>query len=240
MLALIPAYEPDHRLVELLADLRSAAPGAPLVVVDDGSGPAYRRVFAAARILGCTVLTHPVNKGKGEALKTGFRYATSLHPGRAVVCADADGQHRPDDILAVANMVERTGRTVLGVRRFTGRVPARSRIGNALTSALFTSLTGRRVGDTQTGLRGYPPALLPWLLAVPGARFEYEMRALLFAVRCGHPVEQVPIETVYVRDNAGSHFRPLADSMRVYGPLVRFAFTGGRQVVPRRPTARSI
>ncbi|WP_433615740.1 glycosyltransferase [Dactylosporangium sp. CA-139114] len=222
MLILIPAYEPDDRLTRLLEDLRRDAVDADVVVVDDGSGPAYRAVFAAARQLGATVLTHPANRGKGAALKTGFRHAAA-RAAPVVVCADADGQHRPRDILAVADAVRRTGRTVLGVRRFTGPVPARSRIGNAVTRTVYTALTGRRVADTQTGLRGYPPGLLGWLQTVPGERFEYEMRALLLAARAGHPIEQVPIATVYLEGNASSHFRPVADSLRVYAPLLRFA-----------------
>jgi putative flippase GtrA len=217
MIALIPAYEPDHRLVGLVDDLRLA--GQDVVVVDDGSGPAYATVFQAVRDRGATVLTHPVNRGKGAALKTGFRHAR----GADVVCADADGQHRVEDILRVAAHVRRTGRTTLGVRRFTGPVPVRSSAGNALTRIVFTAITGSRIRDTQTGLRGYPARLLGWLLDVPGERFEYEMRALLLATRHGHPVDQVPIATVYLEHNASSHFRPLVDSARVYAPLLRFA-----------------
>ena len=223
MLVLIPAFEPGDRLLPLLADLRRSAPDAELLVVDDGSGRRYRQIFDDARRLGATVITHGDNRGKGAALKTGFTHAERAHPGRVVVCADADGQHRPADILAVADRVASTGHTVLGVRRFTGPVPARSRVGNAMTRIAYTALTGRRVADTQTGLRGYPPFLLGWLRSVPGERFEYEMRALLLAARAGHPVEQVPIATVYLLGNASSHFRPLADSVRVYAPLLRFA-----------------
>ena len=235
-MVLIPAYEPDARLLRLVVDLSRAAPGTAVTVVDDGSGPAYDTVFAAARMLGCTVLTHPVNRGKGAALKTGFRHAQQAHEAHAVVCADADGQHRPADILAVADRVAHTGHTVLGVRlrrprgprerserQQHGPVPVRSRLGNALTRVLYTAVTGESVPDTQTGLRGYPPELLGWLRNVPGERFEYEMRALLLAARARHPVEQVPIATVYLHGNASSHFRPLVDSVRVYAPLVRFA-----------------
>jgi glycosyltransferase involved in cell wall biosynthesis len=223
VIVLIPAYEPDARLLRLITDLSRAAPGTPVVVVDDGSGPRYTSVFSAARTLGSTVLTHPVNRGKGAALKTGFRHIQREHPAEAVVCADADGQHRPADILAVADRVGETGHTVLGVRRFTGPVPARSRLGNVLTRVLYSAVTGVTVPDTQTGLRGYPQTLLGWLRNVPGERFEYEMRTLLMAARARHPVEQVPIATVYHRGNASSHFRPLVDSARVYAPLVRFA-----------------
>ncbi|MCM0678715.1 glycosyltransferase family 2 protein, partial [Micromonospora phytophila] len=194
-----------------------------VVVVDDGSDETAARVLDGARGLGCTVLRHGTNRGKGAALKTGFRHVAEAHPGRDVVCADADGQHRVADVLRVAEQVRVTGRTVLGVRRFDGAVPLRSRVGNQVTRLLFRAVTGRWVRDTQTGLRAYPAALLGWLESVPGERFEYEMNVLLQAARAGHPVDETVIATTYVDDNASSHFGSLTDSARVYWPLLRFA-----------------
>ena len=102
-----------------------------------GSGPAFAPVFDAARRRGCVVLTHPVNRGKGAALKTGFAFIAEHAPGQEVVCADSDGQHRPDDVLRVAACVRDGADLVLGVRGFTGEVPLRSRFGNSLTRVLF-------------------------------------------------------------------------------------------------------
>src|SRR4051812_30179884 len=168
MIVLLPVYQPGQQLPTLLAELREAAPGVGALVVDDGSGPASAPVLDAARDLGCTVLRHGVNRGKGVALKTGFRHLTEARPGHDVVSADADGQHRVKDILRVAEQVRASGRMVLGTRRFEGRVPLRSRVGNTLTRLLFRAATGCPIRDTQTGLRGYPGTLLPWLESVPG------------------------------------------------------------------------
>lgn len=228
---LVPAYEPDGRLLELLTALQGRH---PVVLVDDGSGPAYAPVFTAARRLGADLVTLDVNRGKGAALKAGLARIRAAHPGAAVVCADSDGQHRPDDLARVAAVLTgpASGRTegsagedamVLGVRAFSGTVPIRSRLGNAVTSRVFGWATGLTVRDTQTGLRGYPAALLPWLQEVPGDRFEYELNVLLQAAGRGIQVRQVEIATVYLDDNASSHFRPLLDSARVYLPLLRFA-----------------
>jgi putative flippase GtrA len=222
VIVLVPAYEPDAPLIALLDALRSAAPEAHLLVVDDGSGPRFAPVFEAARQRGCVVLTHPVNRGKGAALKTGFRFIAEHAPGEDVVCADSDGQHSPDDVLRVAACVRDGADLVLGVRGFTGHVPLRSRFGNTVTRTLFRLATGRDVRDTQTGLRGYAGALLPWLLSVPGERFEYEVNALLQAVRRGLPIDQVGIATIYTDGNASSHFRPVLDSARIYAPLLTF------------------
>jgi len=219
---LIPAYEPDARLIALLDALRATAPEAHLLVVDDGSGLAFAPVFDAARQRGCVVLTHPVNRGKGAALKTGFRFVAEHAPGEDVVCADSDGQHSPDDVARVAAAVTDGADLVLGVRGFTGTVPLRSRFGNAATRLLFRLATGSDVRDTQTGLRGYAAGLLPWLLQVPGERFEYELNTLLQGVRRGRPIEQVDIATIYTDGNAGSHFRPVLDSARIYAPLLTF------------------
>lgn len=234
MILLAPVYQPGGRLPELVTDLRAAAPGIRVVVVDDGSsGPGPTRALDAARDLGCTVLRHETNRGKGVALRTGFRHIARTWPGQDVVCADADGQHSVPDILRVADRVPATGATVLGVRRLDGQVPLRSRVGNVATRLLFRAVTGCPVRDTQTGLRAYPAALLDWLLTVPGDRFEYEMALLLEATRAGHRIEQVTIATHYVRGNASSHFSSLADSARVYRPLLRFALA--RLIGPLRP-----
>ena len=142
MTVLIPSYEPDHRLVELIKSLR-AMTEVPIIVVDDGSGEQFRSIFDSVKAAGCTVLTHIVNRGKGRALKTGFQYILDHSPAAAVVCADSDGQHSPKDIVAVGRASELTeADMVLGSRLFTGKVPLRSRFGNRLTSKVYNAATG--------------------------------------------------------------------------------------------------
>ncbi|WP_431879798.1 glycosyltransferase family 2 protein [Micromonospora marina] len=223
MIVLVPVYRPGDRLPPLVGDLRAALPGADVLVVDDGSGPSAAGVLDAARDRGATVLRRRVNRGKGVVLRTGFRYASTRHPGRDVVCVDADGQHGVPDVCRVVDRMRATGAPALGVREFDGEVPARSRFGNAATRVAFRLATGRDVRDTQTGLRAYPAALLGWLTTIPGDRFEYEMTVLLRMVRAGLPVEQVDIVTRYHGDNSGSHFSALADSVRIYRPLAASA-----------------
>jgi glycosyltransferase involved in cell wall biosynthesis len=216
VIVVLPVYRPGPHLPELVRELGDAT----VVVVDDGSGADADGVLDAAAGPGRTVLRHPTNRGKGVAIKTALTHVTEAFPGHDVVTADADGQHATADIARVAGRVGATGRIVLGVRSFDNDVPARSRFGNTLTRALFRAATGRDVRDTQTGLRGYPAALLPWLLTIPGERFEYEMNVLLRAAREGRPVEQETIATTYLADNASSHFGSLSDSVRIYRPLV--------------------
>lgn len=224
MIVLIPAYEPDDHLVGLVTDIAADDPTQRIVVVDDGSGSAFRRIFDAVRSCGADVITHPVNRGKGAALRTGFAHIAAAFPGDDVVTADCDGQHTLTDIRRVAvALAERPGAVVLGARCFRGDVPWRSRIGNDATKHLFRVITGRRLADTQTGLRGYSSSLLPWLATIAGDHFEYELEVLLDATRSGVPLHEVPIEAIYLCGNRSSHFRPVRDSVRVYVPLVRFA-----------------
>jgi len=220
---LVPAYQPDGELLSLLAAVRQLDPALELLVVDDGSAEASAPALAAARELGATVLHHEANRGKGAALRSGLAHVARIWPQAGVVTADADGQHLPEDVVAAAARVRAGSCLLLGVRCFTGQgVPLRSRVGNLASVLLVRAATGRALTDTQTGLRGFSPGMLPWLLTVRGDRFEYELRVLLEAARRGLPIDQMPITTVYAEGNASSHFRAVRDSVRVYRPLALF------------------
>jgi len=226
-IVVVPAYRPDATLPDLVRDF--AARGLPdVLVVDDGSGPAHAAVFAALARRGVEVLRHDGNRGKGAALRTALARVLERHPGRDVVTADADGQHTPDGVRAVADRLAAGGAdVVVGERELASAdVPLRSRVGNALSGAVFRAATGLPVRDTQTGLRGFRAATLPWLREVTGDRYEYELRVLLEASARGAVVASVPIETVYVDHNASSHFRPVRDSLTVMAPLLAFAVSG--------------
>ncbi|MCF6376682.1 glycosyltransferase family 2 protein [Nocardioides KLBMP 9356] len=222
---LVPAFRPGAALVQVVADLRAARPDWQVLVVDDGSGAAYDDRFAQVGAAGAQVVTLPVNCGKGAALKAGLAHAAAHRTGSPVVCADADGQHALADIVAVGERLvddPDARRLVLGTRTFEGPVPVRSRIGNSVTCWLFAAAARTRVPDTQTGLRGIPAGLLAWACGVPGERYEYEMQVLLRAGRSGIALDVLPIATIYLEDNASSHFRPVVDSWRVYAPLLAF------------------
>ncbi|RIX48663.1 glycosyltransferase [Paenibacillus nanensis] len=224
MIILIPAYEPSQRLIHLIHDLKDRSDDE-IVVVDDGSGPAYQSIFDRAASLGCTVLTHEHNKGKGAALKTGFRYILETKEASGVVTADCDGQHLPKDIIRIAEeVVQGHPKTiVLGSRKFAGKVPFRSRFGNSVTRSIFSFVSGAKIYDTQTGLRGFGAEMLPWLCRITGDRFEYEMNMLLEAVPAGCTFKEIDIDTVYLERNQSSHFHFLKDSFRVYLPIVKFS-----------------
>lgn len=222
--ALIPARRQESQLGPLVDDLLIAGFGA-VIVVDDGSPaadqPFFQSLASRDRVY---LLHHATNLGKGRALKSGINYFLNRLPQFAgIVTADADGQHSLGDILRVANQLETSsGRAVLGTRDFRGTIPLRSRLGNFITSLIFHLFSGCRIGDTQTGLRAFPAALLPQLLALPGERYEYEMTVLAYLCRQGCIPVELPIATIYIDDNRSSSFNPIRDSMRIYFVLLRF------------------
>jgi glycosyltransferase involved in cell wall biosynthesis len=224
---LIPAWQPEACLAALASNLVAHGFGA-IIIVDDGSDEKYAKFFRELALLPyIQVLRHTVNLGKGRALKTGINHFLSeLREMDGLVTADADGQHKPADIVRVAQaLLEGRGRVVLGSRSFASDVPLRSRFGNGLTRYIFALVTGSKLADTQTGLRAFPRNLLPDLLAFDGERYEYEMTVLVHLCRQESKPLEVPIETIYIDGNHSSHFNPIRDSMRIYFVLVRFYFS---------------
>ncbi|MCR5413464.1 MAG: glycosyltransferase family 2 protein [Kiritimatiellae bacterium] len=220
----IPACEPAPALVGVVRGLIPRF--RDIVIVDDGSRSAGDVFEAVSGMEGVRILVHPQNRGKGAALKTAFAEILRTVPGlHGVVTADADGQHVPSDILRVAKALENeTGNLVLGARAFSGEIPFRSRLGNFWTRAEFRLLTGVKVDDTQSGLRGIPKKLLPRIMGLKGDRYEYETRMLVdCARRLGRPVH-VPVSTVYEKGNPTSRYRPLADTLRTQSALFAAAF----------------
>lgn len=225
---IIPAYEPDEKLIVLLRKLKEAGI-VNIVVVDDGSGGAYQELFRQAEsVEGCTVLRHAVNLGKGRALKTAFNYCLLQFPELAgCVSADSDGQHTPQDILAcMRKMWENPKALILGCRNFDAPdVPMRSGFGNKCTRKVFSYLIGLSISDTQTGLRAIPAFFMKILMNIKGERFEYETNMLIETKTYEIPILEVPIETIYLEENKTSHFNPIKDSLRIYMIFGKFLFS---------------
>ena len=226
---LIPSLEPDERLPAYIQRLKEGG-FAHIVVVDDGSPEAYQPIFKQVESVRDTVvLHHEVNKGKGIALKTGYRYIMENLPEiSGVITADADGQHAVKDCLHLADELAKGTRALyLGSRDFNAaNVPPKSKSGNKITSVIFKLLYGQYLPDTQTGLRAFRKEELPFMAEVEGERFEYEMKVLIACSRARIPMIPVTIETIYENANEGTHFHPIRDSWRIYkvifGSFFRF------------------
>ena len=222
---LIPALNPDQKLLALLEALKESGWTDPVLLVDDGSSPDHRDIFDRAATLGCHVVRHAKNLGKGRGLKTGFNYCLAHFPDAiGSVTADADGQHTPADIAACADALRASPQSlVMGCRDFASAgVPLRSQLGNIITRNVMRLFCHVRVTDTQTGLRGISSSFMRHMLDVPGERFEYETNMLL-ETRAQHvPIREVTIQTLYIEGNKSSHFHVLLDSWRIYSLILRF------------------
>ena len=221
-IALIPAYEPGDKLAELAQQLQHA--GFELIVVDDGSGEAYTSIFSKAKTY-ATILTHEINKGKGSALKTGLAHIRESFPKNSVIVTlDADGQHSVEDTIRVCEEASSNQQSlVLGCRSFKDGTPLRSWFGNTVTKFIYRASTGVNVSDTQTGLRAFSAALIPFMMSVAGTRYEYEMNVLLECSRQNIPIKEIQIKTIYFDNNSGSHFSAIKDSYLIYKEILKFA-----------------
>lgn len=221
---LIPSLHPDHLLSEY-ADQLIQTGFHRIVIVDDGSGEdrQYQDVFERLNSLPeCTVIGYSENHGKGYALKYGMQYIAQTFPDApGIVTADSDGQHTASDVLKLANRLqENDNALLLGSRDFSQEnVPLKSRFGNRMTSFFYLLLYGQWLPDTQTGLRAFSSKLIPFMCAVPGDRFEYEMNVLIYCSRDKIPFDIVGIDTIYIAENKSTHFRAFHDSMRIYSQL---------------------
>ncbi|MFV0528292.1 MAG: GtrA family protein [Lachnospiraceae bacterium] len=221
----IPAYEPHEQFISLVHRLIEATDRV-ILIVNDGSGPAYASIFNSIAQMGVVLLEHSANRGKGAALKTAMKYQLEHFPSSlGIVTADCDGQHAVIDILTIAEALDASANTlVLGSRDFTAPdVPFKSRFGNRITSTVYGLSTGLWHVDTQTGLRGIPQTSLPELIQLKGERFDYEMNMLMEIPELKVTLLRIPIQTLYFGKNKHSHFRVLKDSYLVYRPFLTFA-----------------
>ena len=223
----LPSLDPDEKLIAVVDGLLEHG-FTDIILVNDGSKPENLHYFTDldAQHPEIHLLHHEVNRGKGAALKTAFTWFLENRPdGFGVVTVDGDNQHHPADTRACCEHMMETGKVVLGCRDFNqADVPARSSFGNKTTSAVFKIFVGMTISDTQTGLRAIPRDILKVFTQVQGDRFEYETNMLLSMKTNGIAFDEVKIRTVYIEENASSHFHPIRDSWRIYKLILAHFF----------------
>lgn len=224
VLIMIPALNPPQELLNYIEELLDAK-FSNILVVDDGSDSSYIPLFDQIKKLpSCTVIRHAVNLGKGRAIKTGINYYLNLSEDKrknGMITVDSDGQHIVKDVVSVAKeLCIHNDSLILGCRDFskntTADIPWKSNFGNRTTTMVFKLLFGKYISDTQTGLRGIPEFLMPALMELEGERFEYETNMLIYTVKKRIPLLEVKISTIYMDNNAETHFHPLRDSYKIY------------------------
>ncbi len=186
---------------------------ARIMVVNDGSTDATTRVLA--RYPDLTVIHLPHNKGKGNALRTGFREAGARGFDYAITI-DSDGQHFPEDIPQFVRAIEADGMALLIGDRNMERegIPGKSSFGNRFSNFWFRFETGITLSDTQSGFRLYPLKELQRIRFYT-TKFEFEVEVIVKAAWRGIPIRNVPIGVLYDPAERVSHFRPFRDFTRI-------------------------
>jgi glycosyltransferase involved in cell wall biosynthesis len=219
---LIPAYQAKRTLARVLEDLRALDPESALLVVDDGSRDGTGDVAQEA---GASLVTHPENRGKGAALRTGFEWLLGRGFETAVT-VDADGQHRAEDAVMLGRHDAPARAIVLGVRDLArDGAPGPSRFSNGFSNWWVSRFAGVKLRDTQCGLRRYP--LRETLELGSDARgYGFECDLLVRAGRRGIPIVEVPVRVIYPpREQRISHFHAVRDPARIVGRLIHTALT---------------
>lgn len=208
----IPTYNNAAAIGRVVADTLRCC--FDVIVVDDGSTDGTGLILQS--IQGITIVTHGKNRGKGHALRSGFRKALQMGFAYAITL-DADGQHYPDDIaLFLKANQEHPGALIVGSRCLDGVVRSKgSSFANRFSNFWFWVQTGRALADTQTGYRLYPLRKLHGLSLLT-SRYEAELELLVFASWHGVELVEIPVRVYYPKpEDRVSHFRPAADFARI-------------------------
>lgn len=225
LVAVIPCYNPGPAVVDVIKQTRAQVDG--LLVVDDGSDATTVDLL---RDTGVECLRFPVNLGKGHAIVAGLRRWLGEGEWSAVVLLDADGQHDPGEIAALREAwAHGRGDLVIGAR--TGdwsAVPASRRWANRASTVLLSRLCGQPIVDSQSGFRLLAHPVVERLApSLAGGRYETESALLIRAARAGFRIVSVPVHLIAPREDVPSHFRALADSLRIAWTLARHTAGSG-------------
>lgn len=219
----IPAYNVGHRLQTVLSKILKKIPGDRIFVIDDGSRDNTHEIALQNSV---KTIRHPMNRGKGCAIKTGIRVA--LESGsEAVLFLDGDGQHDPDCFEQFVDCFESTGcDAVFGVRHFKlGVMPFDRILSNTISSAIVSAVVRKNVPDSQCGYRLFRDSLLS-KMRIDSDRFEVETEMAIRTVQMGGHFETVSVPTIYF--GSGSHIKRASDTFRFVALIMRSLFRTGK------------
>ena len=209
----IPAYNEEKRLSEVLGRIPDFVD--EVIVVDDGSTDGTHEVAGvfAGKDPRIKAIKLEENCGKGCAMREGVRQAI----GDIVVFMDADGQHKPEDIIKLVEPIA-SGEAdmVIGSRKLeeAGKRPFHRRLSNILTTRLIRLKLGRYIYDTQSGFRAFRREFLP---GITSDRYEVETEMLLKAAKMGARIKEVPVSMIYDTNREGRFgFRDVVRFIQVY------------------------
>ncbi|WP_326981255.1 DUF2062 domain-containing protein [Chryseobacterium sp. MYb264] len=208
---LIPTYNNEktlRRVIDGVLDYTEST-----MVVNDGSTDSTKEILNQYSQI--SVINLPENKGKGNALKIGFRKAKEQGYHYAITI-DSDGQHYPDDlpVFVEALLNEKDDALLIGNRNMAqDGIPKKSSFGNRFSNFWFWFETGIKLEDTQSGYRLYPLHKIPKKYFTP--KFEFEIEIIVRTAWRHVPVKNVPVKVLYDPAERVSHFRPFKDFTRI-------------------------
>ncbi len=208
---IIPTYNNQKTLQRVIDGVLNYTQN--IIIVNDGSTDETFSILQKYSQL--TQIHFPVNKGKGVALREGFKKAKQLNYNFAITI-DSDGQHFPIDIPLFWKAMEEEIREVLliGSRNMDqDGVPKKSSFGNKFSNFWFWFETGIKLDDTQSGFRLYPLNSIPKKFFT--RKFEFEIEVIVRTAWNGIPVKNIPINILYDPNERVSHFRPFQDFTRI-------------------------
>lgn len=212
---LIPTYNNASTLCDVVR--RSVAVWPDVLVVDDGSTDDTReRLSQLQEEISFMIVSYPDNRGKGGALKAGFKEAKAKGYTH-VLTLDADGQHFPEDAPALIEASRKQPEAlIVGSRTFGDKnMPGGNVFANKFSNFWFTVQTLQSIPDTQTGYRLYPLDGVGGLRVLT-ARYEAELELLVFSAWRGTPLVPVPVRVYYpAPEERITHFRPTLDFLRI-------------------------
>ena len=209
---LIPTYNNGGTLAGVISDVARFT--ERIIVVNDGSTDDTALILSNFPFL--QVVTQPVNRGKGLALRTGFDFAFKQGYQYAITI-DSDGQHFAEDLYKFLDKLqEAPNAIIIGARNMNqASVPGGSSFGNRFSNFWFKIETGIVMPDTQSGYRLYPLQPLQQLHFIT-RRFEFEIEVLVRAAWKGVDIVAVPVTVYYApKETRVSHFRPVKDFARI-------------------------
>jgi len=207
---LIPSYKSAHLLSEFLPKLLKFVPRQNICIVDDASKDDTSQICDSFRI---TCLKHDINRGKGAALDTGFRYL-SRNNARWVITMDADGQHAPEDLVRFLDLIQKNPSLGIGIGKRCmkpGVMPLPRICSNVITSKILSLFTGYPILDSQCGYRVYSIDFIS-KIAIQFNRFEMESEVILKAAYLKFPICFTDVQTLYL--DGFSHISHLKDTIR--------------------------
>lgn len=234
VLVVIPAYNEEGTIEQIVRRARESLPGFDLLIVNDGSRDATGKILEG---LGVVTATHLCNLGYGRAIQTGIKYALRCEYD-VLITLDADGQHHPEQVRALYAAGMEFGLDVLIGSRYVERrdysdSPFGRRIGMRLFSLLVGAITGQRIYDTTSGLkvirRSVFEALTHWHF------IDFHAEAIVYLLRLGYRIGEYPI-TAAERTQGQSMYSvlshltyPLKTSLLLLLGVVQAELTRGRK-----------